>query len=566
MALLERSQHSHRRLAFRALLDQLQANPAAIGRHVDPEEAWRILAEVERRAPDVVADILLYPTVGVWLTRAMHYTRPGRTTMWPELGYLHAVVAAAAIRSGHPSTIRVPVAHGIVSLPTVGQIHVPGSFPVGSVEVICAGRESRVRVSRAITVPLDDRSAAFTPARQHMITSRGMTLRAWIEDKDPYHAFSEPRSPTELTESSFAEWHKLLDESWDILTLHHPDDARELARGLRTLGPIEPDRHTVGASSPAAFGGIRLSASGSATDFAEALVHEMQHSKLNALLGLVELTDDNRRTYLAPWRDDPRPLVGVVHGIYAFTCGVEFWLTQASIAQNLDETRHVTFDIAHRRLQIRRAIDTALASERLTPPGRALVRTASARLAVCEQLNVDTEIAHTVTMMVDDHKALWRLRHVLPNAAVMNAMAQAWLAGEPAPAGPGDHHVTATDERRLPANRRNLLRAKVTEPDQFASLVRQPTALPGPTARADAALCVGDYDGAARAYSEHLGDDPDSGTAWVGLGLAWRGAGRDAAPLLDHPELTVAVHRRVRALGGRAPDPAALSAWLRSAL
>lgn len=544
---------------FRALLDQLHASPTAIGRHVDPEKAWRILAESERRDAAAVAEILLYPTVGVWLTRAMHYTRPGRATTWSELGYLHGIAAAAAIRTGHQCTVRVPVMYGVVSLPTVGHVHIPGTFPVGWVDVVCASPDSRVQANDVV-IPLDERSTAFTPARQKLVTSRGLTLRAWIEAEDPYHGFGVPRRPTGLTESGLAEWHKLLDEAWDILTLHHRDQARELAAGLRALGPVEPDVGTVGASSPAAFGGIRVSAGDSATDFAEALVHEMQHSKLNALLGLAKLTDDdNSRKYLAPWRDDPRPLVGVVHGVYAFTCGVEFWLAQEEIARDPDEARRVAFTIAYRRLQVRRALNTLKASGRLTQLGTVLVDAVSARLAVCERLAVDPDISHAVETIVDDHRALWRLRHVRLDTAEVRAIAQAWLTGDAAPAWSGDHQVTTDDERRLPANRRSLLRAKVTEPDLF-------TALMDGSSRADAALCTGDHDGAARAYVEHLRTEPDDPPAWIGLGLALRAQGRNAVALLEHPELTVAVHRQVRALGGRAPDPVALSAWLCSAL
>jgi HEXXH motif-containing protein len=566
MALLERTQHSHRRLALRALLDQLQANPVVVGKHVKPEDAWRTLSSAEQRNPDAVAEILMYPTVGVWLTRALHYTRPGRTTAWQELGYLQLITAAAVVRSGCSGTIRVPVSHGIVALPTVGHVRIPGTFPVGSVDVVCTGTNAWIQVHQALTIPLDDSNAGFTPAEQQVTTSRGQALRTWLEDKDPYHGFGAPRRPTELTEAEFAEWRKLLHEAWDVLTLHHPEHAHELAAGLRTLGPIEPDLDTVGASSPSAFGGIRLSANGSATEVAETLVHEMQHSKLNALLSLVKLTDDDRaRRYLAPWRDDPRPLVGVVHGIYAFTCGVEFWVRQEATTGELDEARRIAFHIAFRRSQVRRALHVLKASGHLTQPGHALVDAVSARLAVCERFPVSTEVSHTVTMMIDDQQALWRLRHARSDTGTVNTMAAAWLDGATAPSWSGTQRVVV-NEQRLPANRRTLLRAKATEPETFALLVRRPMSLPGTTPRADAALCTGDYAGAATAYSERLRTEPDDAQAWAGLGLALRAQEQNAAMLLEHPEITLAVHRRVRVLGGRAPDPTALSAWLASAL
>jgi len=456
----------------------------------------------------------------------------------------------------------VPVWHGIVALPTVGHVQVRSAFPVGAVDVVSARSASRIEIARTVTVPLDGTNPVFTPARQQVCVSRGLSLRVWVDNDDPYHGFGEPRPPMALSESDFAEWSKLVDEAWDVLTLNHPALARELVAGLRALAPIEPNADTVGASASAAFGGIRLSANGSAADVAEALVHEMQHSKLNALLLLAKLADDTQSMYLAPWRDDPRPVVGVIHGVYAFTCGVEFWLAQEPMAQQ-EETRRIAFGVAHRRVQIRRALDTLTASGHLTRPGEALVDIVSTRLARCEQAPVDATLVQTATMMVDDHRALWRLRHARPDPATVNAVVTAWLDGGQPPVEYAAAQITPGDYRRLPANRRTLLRAKATEPDLFASLVRTP--LPGPTPRADAALCTGDYAGAAAAYTDRLATDPDDAPTWAGLGLALRAQGRHATALLEHPELTVAVHRRIRTLGERPPEPTALCSWLSAA-
>ncbi|MFL6123518.1 HEXXH motif domain-containing protein [Actinophytocola sp.] len=563
MVLLEATQHSYRRLAFRALLDQLRNNPATVGKQVRPEEAWRVLAEAERRNPEAVADILLYPTVGVWLTRALHRTRPNQTTPWRELGYLHLVAVAAAIRSDYHCSLQVPVWHGIVSLPTVGHLRVPGAFPAGSVEVSCAGANSRILVGPAVSVPLDGTDSAFTPTEQYVNTSRGVTLQVWIDGADPFHDFDEPVAPVALTDSDSAEWHKLLNEAWDVLTLNHPRHARELAAGLRMLVPIEPDADTVGASASAAFGGVGLSVNQSAPEFAETLVHEMQHSKLNAVLALVRLTDgDNSARYLAPWRDDPRPLVGVMHGVYAFTGGVEFWLAQELTAQE-HETRRIAFEIAFRGAQVRRAINTLTTSGHLTRPGAALVEAVSARLSTCERIPVDTMLSETVDAMLDDHQALWRLRHARPDATTVDLLATAWLDGAPSPPTcSGSSTVVTGNAQRLPTSRRILLHAKAVDPELFASLVQRPATLPSTTPHADVALCTGNLADAATAYEHQLRAEPDDKQAWVGLGLALHGLGSDAAALLDHPEITVAVHDRIRSLSGRTPRPAELSTWL----
>src|SRR5581483_603165 len=56
------------------------------------------------------------------------------------------------------------------------------------------------------------------------------------------------------------------------------------------------------------------------------LAHELQHLKLGALLDIVTLAlpDDGRR-YYAPWRDDPRPLGGLLQGAYAYFGVSGFW-------------------------------------------------------------------------------------------------------------------------------------------------------------------------------------------------------------------------------------------------
>jgi len=562
MRMFEAAQHSHRRLTVRALLDQLLANPGAVGKHVEPEASWTLLTTAEARDPAAVMDILMYPTVGVWLARALHNTRPGNGTPWPELGYLHAIVAAAAVRTGLPATLRVPVRHGIVSLPTVGHARMPGTFPIGAVDVVSAGIDSRIRVSPGVSIPLDGSDEVFTPARQHISTSHRLTLRAWLDNHDPYHGFGPPRPPAELTDVEFAEWRKLVDEAWHVLTDNHRQYAEELVSGLRVLVPIEPSRATR-ASSPYAFGGIQLSGDESATEFAEALVHELQHSKLNAVLGLVKLTDgDLTRRYLAPWRDDPRPLTGVLHGLYAFTCGVEFWLAEAASAGENDDA---LFAIAYRRTQIRQALRALADDPHLTNAGQMLVDTVSARLATCEQVPVDSRLSTVVTAVVDDHRALWRLRYAHPEPDTVDALASAWCADRSPPTWTDRTRIIPDDTRRLPANRRNLLRTKATDPALFKSLTRGRGSPPGTTPYADIAFCTGDAYSAAAAYHRHLRTAPDDVQAWAGLGLALQAQGRDANALVDHPELVVAVHRRVRALTERGPDPLALVAWLNPA-
>jgi HEXXH motif-containing protein len=568
VAVLEKSQYSLRRLALRALIDQLAANPGGNGPLVDPEQAWWTLAAAEQRDAEAVADILLYPTVGVWLTRALHYTRRDRPAgwSWSELGYLQLVAAAAAIRCGLDRTIRVPVWHGVVTLPTVGQFRLPGPFPVGTAEVICAGQASRLRVRGGDLAGLG--SPAFTPARRHVARSREQVLCVWLEDRDPYRGFGDPRPPLVRDDTRLAEWRKLVDEAWDVLTRYHATHARELAGGVRALVPIDPGSDVVGSSSPSAFGGIGLSGNGSAAELAEAMVHEFQHSKLNALLDMVELVDGDlaNRCY-APWRDDPRPLVGLVHGVVAFTAGVEFWARQRNSVVEQD-LRGVEFSIGLRRLQVRRTTEYLQRCGRLTSPGRVLIGALSHRLLACEQEKIDPQLSHLADQLVDDHRALWRLKFLRPARTAVQDLADAWMAKAAAGLRTDQGSVMADDGRRLPADRRNLLRVKVLEPDLFESLRRRPTSLPGNTPLADVQLCAGNHREAGVLYRDRVLVAPSETQAWVGLGIALRGQGstRASMALLERPEITVAAYQQVRLLTGEQPDPEEFADWLGAAL
>src|SRR5262245_52327313 len=114
MAELRASQHSRRLLLLKVVREWVP----------DAEEAWRVLVDVDRRAPDAVRQVLNYPAVGGWLVRVIRKARGVIADDVPlshEKTYLGSVAAAAAIRAGVPVSLDVPVWDGRVNLPTIGQ-------------------------------------------------------------------------------------------------------------------------------------------------------------------------------------------------------------------------------------------------------------------------------------------------------------------------------------------------------------------------------------------------------------------------------------------------------------
>ncbi|WP_248782421.1 aKG-HExxH-type peptide beta-hydroxylase [Saccharothrix syringae] len=538
------TQYSVRRLRLRAFLAVASGVAARLGPFADLDRAWTLLAEAEQRAPEVVEDVLMSHSAGVWLSRALRQvlgTPTDATPLWSEVGWFNAVVAAAAVRAGLRCEVAVPVVHGAVTLPTVGTCLLPHRFPVGhatlrttpaGVELDVAGRPVPVR---------------WEPVPRQRGTARGRVIEVVLDDLEPYREFGAPVPPRPLDPAERDEWHKLLGEAWDLLTTRHPGPAEELSAGLAAVVPLDSRRDVFAASSAAAFGAVAMSPKRSATEFGEALVHELQHSKVNALLDLVELHDGgDAPVHYAPWRDDPRPVEALLHGVYAFVSVVEFWHAQRDVLPP-SLARRGEFNLCHRARQVGSALDGMSRLTSLTDLGREFVAAVAARLAVCDAVARTPEVAAAVEAMTADHAVTWRLRHVRPDPGTVSAAVAAWLGGGEAPGDPRRGRVvpaTASGESLLTA----LHRLRALDPSEFDRVANRR----GP----EFAHLRGERDAAAEGYAARLRAAPHDVTAWAGLALAL-----DSTALRRVPELVRATHRGVAARTGAAPPAAELVAW-----
>ncbi len=187
-----------------------------------------------------------------------------------------------------------------------------------------------------------------------------------MDDIHPYrHGYHVPPA-NRLGNADLAVWQDRFEQAWALLARHLPQRADEMTAGLRTLVPLVQieSRSALSATLRHAFGVFGLTLPPTPHDFAVTLVHEFQHSKLSALLDLVALTDpgDGRR-YFAPWRTDPRPLAGLLQGVYAFVGVADTW-------RALQGTVEVaTARFAEARLQVDRGLTAVEESGALTGDG-----------------------------------------------------------------------------------------------------------------------------------------------------------------------------------------------------
>ncbi|MEU6761656.1 HEXXH motif domain-containing protein [Streptomyces sp. NPDC046853] len=537
---LRAAERSWRLLLLRALVDAADGIPTAPLPALD--DGWRLLNRAWETAPEPVERLLLYPTVGTWAAYALRRVRgsvPGESPLWVELGQLHAVAASAAVVAGVDFRTMTPVRDGWVVLPMLGGVRVPGAEGRwGSAEVSARGGTLRVGEVRRD-------GPGWFPLRE--LNGEGCTVL--LDDLDPFRGLRDPRPPQPLdTADRYA---ALFEEAWRLLAHDDPETARAAATGLSAVVP-RPRAELYrphSASSGDAFGAVVASEPDDAEQFAATLVHEFQHNKLGAFMHLFTLyRDGGTERFYAPWRDDPRPLGGLLQGVYAFFGVTRFYRRR--------QTPLGAFEFALWRAQTLRALHGIRDAERLTDLGRELTDELTARLTAWQDEPVDPRALDAARQAAADHAASWRAHHVTADPHEVARAARAYVENRPVALPQGPDVIVPGSPRRGLDTRAVLLRRLLADPRALDALRPDPGAVVEGARPEDVALVTGDAASARRLFEARVREEggPD---AWVGLGLALRAERHPAADvLLARPEFVMAVHA---ALGGVDVDPVRLA-------
>ena len=383
------------------------------------EEAYDLLADVQKRSPVAVDALLRHPAVGMWARRAVLALRGGRADDRGAPAGLARIAGAAAIRAGFACDIPVPAAHGRVMFPSLGQAVVPASSGrsadtgIASWPRLRCGPGGAVLLAGLHRVPIPGdphrEAAGWRGLRRLAAQALGLTIRLLIDDLDP-DRMPVPTLRAWLAADEVRAWDAGLAGAWELLAEHHRTVAEEVATMIRVFTPLSVPAGggQVSATSKEAFGCIGLSSAADSLRLAVTLAHEVQHAKLYQIMEIEPLTlaDDGAR-YYAPWRTDPRPADALLQGAYAHLGVAGFWRRQRQVATGegamLAETHFARWRTA--TAQVTR---TLLGSGHLTPAGQTFAgRMASVVEAWCGE-PVPARARDQARAQAEQHARLWR--------------------------------------------------------------------------------------------------------------------------------------------------------------
>lgn len=402
---LTAAEHSKHVLLLRGVVNAAQAAGA--------EQAWfarqgqDLLGVVGRHHPHIVARTLRYPSVGAWAVRTLRVLRGDAAAPGAQPARLAAVAAAAAVRSGIDAEVHVRPDAGEVILPSLGAAQVDADIAMVRSS---AGRAEIRWADGRVEIPSDPQRDA--PGWRGVHRVRAGNLDVGLDDLDPFRMPAVIGLAPRLNAGEAAEWRSAIQQGWHLLAADHPEVAAEVAAAISVVVPLSQGAHgQQSSSSPETFGAIAMSHPPDAVTCAVTLTHEVQHLKLCALLDIVSLTmpDDGRR-YYAPWRDDPRPISGLLQGAYAYLGVTRYWRTQRHLDTDPAQLR-ADSEFARWREGTTRVIDTLLSSRRLTAAGLDFVQRMSKTVTGWRAEPVSARARAIALLQSRRHLARWELNN-----------------------------------------------------------------------------------------------------------------------------------------------------------
>lgn len=181
-------------------------------------------------------------------------------------------------------------------------------------------------------------------------------------------------NPIGLGERDLAEWRRVLDEALGLIERHQPALFAEMGLLLHELVPVgyHAERH-LSCSYREAIGTVYLTLHDNVMTMAEALVHELQHNKINCAAYAVDFLENAfHPLYKSPVRPDPRPLWGILLAVHAFLPVAQLYRAMRDAGHPLAARADWLRRMGDIDLKNHEGVEMLAAHARWMPAGRAL--------------------------------------------------------------------------------------------------------------------------------------------------------------------------------------------------
>lgn len=385
----------------------------------------------------------------------------------------------------------------------------------------------------------------------------------------------------ELDRQSLPEWQQLVDGAAQLIAKVEGRLRVPVRQLLHTIVPVyAPPGRFHSCTLKEALGAVHVSKTTCSAMMAETLVHEAAHTQLNLLLNEPRFwrREPHLARFRSPWRQDLRPIQGMVHGLWAFHTVGEFWalLLRAGCTGQTDRlARKRLHEVS---LQLPEARAELTGAPELNAPGEELIRELECRQEWLLETSArfsppEEDVAEVMDRMRRHREALPErpaYRTVSAGAAVRDVRWSEVLGGAmpPPPTLMADGRQSGAARSHTPkglltswsVSERIMVAASRSEPDAVAwmALATQ-TAETEPQSAMLAAGSIhyasGDFERAVTCFCRYVNERVDDVDAWNLLAAALRRSGR-------LPEADAIVFRLPEVIG-RARQTACDVTWLR---
>jgi HEXXH motif-containing protein len=398
----------------------------AFAEEVGFSKAYRVV----KNAPPKIQDrILSYPAIGYWLAVAQDLLIRQAHMSYPELHVrthfqsFGRFALSAAILSEIDANLTVRLDDqwrlSLAGLGIVLQFRRDVPLIVEcQVRDTCVTFSSRGQhIGTAVINDLEsDGSPAITgEIRAYKLPRASSFLELNWADKDLWLVGKLENFIPELTESGTDQWMQMLDRSIHIIDAVDPLLSAEIRAALSIVVPVEsPDsnRH-LSASAEEIWGAIHMSWSPLVEVIVEALVHEYLHNKLSALLLVDPLIVGPTREaiYYSPWRPDPRPLSGILHGVFVFQGITAFWYDCLRTPMEKLSGDVVIKALHLRHSQVLRGVAELKAHAECTDLGLELLETIEDRMRSIELPHLPDATRELLSQQLNSHETSWQAHY-----------------------------------------------------------------------------------------------------------------------------------------------------------